>query len=86
MTIRAFIATTSTIPTPTQTGTAAPPFSSFVVSSGTVIAYTDYTKTGEPITATSTASRGGAAPTLGAPPLGVPAALMGGIGIALAML
>lgn len=33
---------------PTQTGTALPPFSSLVVSSGTIIAYSDYTHTGLP--------------------------------------
>lgn len=38
----------SSLPQPTQTGTALPPFSSFVVSSGTVVAYSDYTNTGLP--------------------------------------
>jgi len=76
--------TTPSVPPPTQTGTAAPPFSSFVVSSGTIINYSDYTKTAEPSTATS--SSGAAGPRVVPPPLAVPAALIGGVGIALAMM
>jgi len=39
---------TTSLSEPTQTGTALPPFSSIPVSSGTVIAYSDYTHTGLP--------------------------------------
>ncbi|KAF8312707.1 hypothetical protein DL93DRAFT_2081975 [Clavulina sp. PMI_390] len=77
---------TTTLSSPTASGTALPPFSSLPVQSGTILAYSDFTHTAEPST-TSTASTGGASRTsLGLPPLFVPAVVLGAIGFGIALL